>query len=65
MTTERNVTLMGGPLDGATVPGPMVVADQTLETGAIIDFAEDESQVLYEPEPGADPYIWHYRGRAD
>ncbi|MEV4752697.1 hypothetical protein ACFQVD_08965 [Streptosporangium amethystogenes subsp. fukuiense] len=31
----REVTLPGGPLGGATVPGPMVLADEALETGAL------------------------------
>ncbi|MEV4242222.1 hypothetical protein AB0J63_02310 [Streptosporangium canum] len=63
--TERHVTLMGGPLDGTTVPGPMVIADGTLETGAYMVVPQETSRAVYEPEPGADPYIWHYRGWID
>ncbi|MGV9777428.1 hypothetical protein [Streptosporangium sp. NPDC003464] len=63
--TERHVTLLGGPLDGTTVPGPMVVTDGTLETGAYMVVPRETSRAAYEPEPGADPYIWHYRGWID
>ncbi|MGW0588997.1 hypothetical protein [Streptosporangium sp. NPDC002607] len=58
----REVTLLGGPLDGATVPGPMVLADEALETGACMVVPGEERQAVYEPLQDADPWIWHYRG---
>lgn len=62
MSDPRVVRYVGGPLDGAELD----VADWTPEeirTGAyqVVDGWTDRAD--YEPEPGGDPTLWHYRGQ--
>lgn len=58
---SRVVRYVGGPLDGQELDATGWT-DEQLRTGVyeIVDGWADRAD--YEPEPGGDPLLWHYRG---
>ncbi|MEU0516654.1 hypothetical protein [Streptosporangium sp. NPDC006007] len=57
--TGRQVTLVGGPLDGMEFPDPDPGAD---DKGACMIVPGEMSRAVYEPDPGGPPEVWHHRG---
>ncbi|MCG5213430.1 hypothetical protein [Streptosporangium sp. KLBMP 9127] len=53
------VRLVGGPLDGMTLPNQ----PRTDDPGAYMIVPGQSYRAIYEPDPDpADPAIWRYRG---
>lgn len=53
-----DVTLHGGPLDGMVLPGQPITDDP----GAYMIVPGQTHRAIYEPDDGADPAVWRYRG---
>ncbi|MEU0236744.1 hypothetical protein ABZ234_03570 [Nocardiopsis sp. NPDC006198] len=66
MSDMVQVKLVGGPMDGGTLPvdreaveDPEPGFDFVPEDGS--GAPDDCSRVLYTAEPGGDPAVWHWR----
>ena len=68
MSDMIEVQLVGGPVDGGTMPVPREAVEDDPAPG--FDFVpedgsgapENAPRVLYTAEPGGDPMVWHWRG---
>lgn len=63
MVAERTVRYVGGPLDGQQLDAAGW-SDEELATGTYEIVPGWADRADYEPAPGEDLLVWHYRGPA-
>lgn len=61
---QRVVRYIGGPLDGREID--VTIWSETALRGGVYHLVNGRMErVMYDPDAGGDPLVWHYRGVID